>query len=91
MTSPPSTGANLLRKAPNPPGMPVATKAATAKVGTATRILRWVIDCRYFQVTEATMVMAIGAIQDTCSFHSTPMLCHSDVAPLDSSSRCDTR
>src|SRR5262245_12536402 len=40
MTSPPRTGAYLLKNAPNAPAIPVATNAATVKANTLTRILR---------------------------------------------------
>src|SRR4051812_47381719 len=87
-TDPPRTGAYLLRKAPNAPATPVATKAATANPRTAPRMRRGLVMARpYFIVTHATIVIAMGPSHDTCSFHSMPTLCHSDVLPLDSSSR----
>ena len=41
MTEPPRTGAYLLRKAPNAPATPVATKAATAKPQCRGTYLAW--------------------------------------------------
>src|SRR6516162_6064696 len=87
MVEPPRTGAYLFKSAPNAPAIPVAMNAAAVKVSTASRICCNLTTARwYFMVKYATIVMAIGATHATCSFHSIPILCHSDARPLDNSS-----